>query len=57
MIDIRATARTGTVLILVLSGTWLVEIARGKDGSPYGELMAVAGLTYLAAIAFMRWRG
>jgi hypothetical protein len=56
MIDVRATAFAGTVLILVLSGTWLVELARGHDGSPYGELMAVGGVTYLAAIAFMRWR-
>jgi hypothetical protein len=57
MIDVHATAPTGTVLVLVLSGIWLVELARGNDGSPYGELMAVAGLTYLAAIAFLRWRG
>jgi hypothetical protein len=57
MIDIRATAPVGTVLILVLSGVWLVELARGHDGSPYGELMAVGGITYLASIAFMRWRG
>jgi hypothetical protein len=57
MIDVHATALTGTVLVLVLSGIWLVELARGNDGSPYGELMAVAGLTYLAAIAFLRWRG
>ena len=57
MIDIRATALAGTVLILELSGAWLLELSRGHDGSPYGELMAVGGITYLAAIAFMRWRG
>jgi hypothetical protein len=57
MIDVRATAFTGTVVILTLTGAWLVELARGQDGSPYGELMAVGGLTYLAAIGFMRWRG
>jgi hypothetical protein len=57
MIDVHATALTGTVLILVLTGAWLVELARGEDGSPYTELMAVTGITYLAAIAFMRWRG
>ena len=56
-IDIHATAFAGTALILVLTGVWLVELARGQDGSPYGELMAVGGLSYLAAIAFMRWRG
>jgi hypothetical protein len=26
-------------------------------GSRYGQLMAVGGIAYLAAIAFMRWRG
>ena len=57
MIDIRATAIAGIVLIIALIGAWLVELARGHDGSPYGQLMAVGGIAYLAAIAFMRWRG
>ena len=56
-IDIRATAFAGTVLVFALTGAWLVELARGHDGSPFGELMAVGGVAYLAAIAFMRWRG
>ena len=56
-IDVHATALAGTVLILTLIVVWLVELARGRDGSPYGELMAVGGVSYLAAIAFMRWRG
>jgi hypothetical protein len=34
-----------------------VELARGHDGNPYGQLMVVAGITYLAALAFMRWHG
>jgi len=55
-IDIHATALAGLTLISVLIVVWLVEIARGRDGSPYGELPAVGGLAYLAAIAFMRWR-
>ena len=56
-IDIHATAIAGLVLIFTLIGVWLVELARGHDGSPYGQLMAVGGVAYLAAIAFMRWRG
>ena len=56
-IDIHATAFAGVVLIVALIGVWLVELARGHDGSPYGQLMAVGGVAYLAAIAFMRWRG
>ena len=55
--DIHATAIAGVVLVSTLIVAWLVELARGHDGSPYGELLAVGGLAYLAAIAFMRWRG
>jgi hypothetical protein len=57
MIDVHATAIAGIVLISTLIVVWLVELARGHDGSPYGQLMAVGGVAYLAAIAFMRWRG
>jgi hypothetical protein len=57
MIDIHATAFAGIVLITVLIVVWLVEMARGHDGNPYGQLMAVAGIAYLVAIGVMRWRG
>jgi hypothetical protein len=57
MIDVHASAFAGFVVIVALSIAWLVELARGRDGSPFGELMAVGGISYLAAIAFMRWRG
>lgn len=57
MIDIHATALAGIVLIVTLIVVWLIELGRGHDGSPYGELMAVGGLAYIAAIALMRWRG
>jgi hypothetical protein len=57
MIDIHASAVAGTAVILTLSGARLVELARGEDGNPYGELMAVGGIAYLVAIGFMRWRG
>ena len=57
MIDIHATAFAGIALISALIVAWLVELARGHDGSPYGQLMAVGGIAYLAAIALMRWRG
>jgi hypothetical protein len=55
--DIHATAVAGLAVISTLIVVWLVELARGHDGSPYGQLMAVGGLAYLGAIAFMRWRG
>ena len=55
-IDIHATALTGLVLILVIIGAWLVEIAQGKDGSPYAALGAVGGIAYILAVALLRWR-
>jgi hypothetical protein len=57
MMDIHATAFTGIVLVLAVIGAWLVELARGHDGSPYGQLGAIGAIAYLGAIAFMRWRG
>jgi hypothetical protein len=56
MIDLRATAFSGIVTILVIIGAWLVEIARGGDGNPYGALGAVAGLAYIVGVALLRWR-
>ncbi len=56
MIDVWATAFAGLVLITVLIGAWLVEIARGEDGSPYALLGAVAGIAYVLAVAYLRFR-
>jgi hypothetical protein len=56
-IDLRATAVTGYVLILAVIIGWLVEIARGHSGNPYQWLGALAGLTYVLAVVFFRWRG
>ena len=55
-IDVHATALAGLVLVLVIIGAWLVEVAQGKDGSPYTQLGAVGGVAYIAAVAFLRWR-
>jgi hypothetical protein len=57
LIDLRATAFAGTVLICALIGCWLWAIADGQDGSPYGQLMAVTGIAYIAGVALLRWRG
>jgi hypothetical protein len=56
MIDLRASAAAGLVLILVVIGAWLYEIARGEDGSPYSQLGAIAGVAYIIAVAVLRWR-
>jgi Ni/Fe-hydrogenase subunit HybB-like protein len=57
MIDLAATAFAGIVLVSVIIVLWLVELARGHDGNPYGLLGAIGGLSYVAAIVFMRLRG
>ena len=56
MIDLRASASAGLVVITVLSGAWLWELAHGRDGSPYGPVLAIGGVAYLVAIAYLRWR-
>ena len=57
MMDLTATAFAGLVLISVLIGVWCVELARGHDGNPYGQLLAIAGVAYLVGIAVIRFRG
>ena len=56
MIDVHATAITGVIVILFVLGAWLYEVADGQDGDPWSLIAAVAGLTYVLAVAFMRWR-
>jgi len=56
-IDLKATGVAGLTLIITLIVAWLVEIARGHDGSPYSWLGAIGGLSYALAVAFFRWRG
>ena len=57
MIDTRVSAFTGLVVILKLIASWLYEVAQGGDGSPYAQLCAIAGLAYVVAVAWLRWRG
>jgi hypothetical protein len=55
-IDIHATALTGLILIAGIIGAFLVDIARGGDGNPYGALGAVAGVSYIASVGILRAR-
>jgi hypothetical protein len=56
-IDIHATALAGLAVILAVIVAFVVELARGHDGNPYGWLGAIGGLTYIAAIIIFRIRG
>lgn len=56
-IDIHATALAGMAVITTIIVAFVVELARGHNGSPYSWLGAVAGLAYLLAVAVFRVRG
>ena len=56
-IDIHATALAGLAVIIAIIVAFVVELAKGHSGAPYGWLGATAGLTYLIAIIVFRIRG
>ena len=56
-IDIHATAIAGLAVISAIIIAFLVELARGHNGNPYGWLGAIGGLAYLAAVIIFRARG
>jgi hypothetical protein len=56
-IDIHATAIAGLAVITAIIIAFVVELARGHNGSPYTWLGAIAGLAYLGALIIFRIRG
>ena len=55
-IDVRETAVTAVVMILAVLAGFVVEVARGHDGSPYALIGAVGGVAYLSAVGYFRVR-
>ena len=55
--DTHATALAGLAVILAVIVSFLVELARGHSGNPYGWLGAIGGITYIAPIIVFRIRG
>jgi hypothetical protein len=55
-IDVHATALAGHVTIAAILGMCAWEWAHGRDGSPYAQLGAVAGVAYIVAVGFLRRR-
>ena len=55
-IDLAATALTGLVLVaaIIVSCAW--EWAHGRDGTPFVQLGAIGGLSYLVALFTLRAR-
>ena len=56
MINQRAMAFAGTVVVLGLVGGWVVELVNGNDGSPDSELFAGGTIAYFAAALWLRFR-
>lgn len=56
MINQRAMAFSGTVVVLALIGGWVIELVNGNDGSPYSELFAGGTIAYFAAALWLRFR-
>jgi hypothetical protein len=55
--NILATAVAGTVAIVVAIVGFLWSIAHGESGNDFAVVAAAAGIGYLAAILWFRWRG
>lgn len=55
-IDATATMVAGLVVLMAVIFGFVVEIARGQDGSPYSALAALGGLTYIIALIWLRMR-
>ncbi len=56
-LDVHATALAGHVTIAAIIGMCLWEWSHGRDGSPYTQLATIAGVAYIVAVGFLRWRG
>jgi hypothetical protein len=56
MIDLRATALAGFAVITAVIVGFIVEVAHGRDGSPFTWLGAIGGIAYLVGILIGRWR-
>lgn len=55
-IDLHATAFAGMVVIAAVIVGFLIELARGGDGSPYAQIGALGGVAYIAALIVLRRR-
>jgi hypothetical protein len=56
MINQRATALVGTVVILIRIGGWPSELTNGHDGSPYSEVMGGGVIAFFVGATWLRFR-
>jgi hypothetical protein len=55
--NLAATAVAGLAAILVALGGFLWQIAHGQSGNDFALVATVAGIGYLVALVWFRWRG
>lgn len=55
-IDLAATALSGLAVITAIIAACAWEWAHGRDGTPFVQLGAIGGLSYIAAVAILRAR-
>jgi hypothetical protein len=56
MINRGARTVAGTLVILIVIGGWLYELASGRDGSPYVEMIGAGAIAYFVAALWLRFR-
>jgi hypothetical protein len=57
LIRLKAATLAARVVLLAVVVLYLVELARGKSGSPFDWLSALGGVTFLASVLWQRSRG
>lgn len=55
-LDTQATSIAGLAVIMAVIVGFVIEIARGEDGSPYSMLGAIGGAAYVVALVVLRYR-
>lgn len=56
MIDVRATAFAGIVIIVILTGAAFWETAHGRTPEPFAPVLSAGAVSYAAALLWLRRR-
>jgi hypothetical protein len=56
LIELKTMAAVGTVVVTALAAAVLAELLREGDPAPYAWILAVGGVTYVGAWAWLRRR-
>lgn len=56
LIDVRATAFAGMVIIVILAGAAFWEMAHGRTPEPFAPVLCAGAVSYAAALLWLRRR-